>query len=149
MGKGPKSSAKKGGSNKGRRAHPTGRSALPDPLAELGDADSLDPERAARAERLSGIVYNMDDDNGYHPTLWVELLRAGDDSVRCGPGDVVEVHYACLLAASGAWMDSSRSGSGASAERGWMPFRFTLGAGGVVAGMDAGVRHLSLGALNR
>ena len=54
MGKGPKSSPKKGGGGKGRRAHPAGRSALPDPLAELDGLDSLDPERAARAERLSG-----------------------------------------------------------------------------------------------
>lgn len=26
-------------------------------------------------ERLEGIVYNMDDDNAYHPSLWQELRR--------------------------------------------------------------------------
>lgn len=28
-----------------------------------------------RDRRLAGIVYNLDDDNGYHPRLWNELRR--------------------------------------------------------------------------
>ena len=42
-----------------------------------------------RRERLRGIVYNMDDDNGYHPSLWNELrrlrpMRVGVFAVRRG-----------------------------------------------------------------
>ena len=42
-----------------------------------------------RRERLEGIVYNMDDDNGYAPSLWSELrrlrpMRVGVLAVRRG-----------------------------------------------------------------
>ncbi|KOO35747.1 galactosylgalactosylxylosylprotein 3-beta-glucuronosyltransferase i-like protein [Chrysochromulina tobinii] len=42
-----------------------------------------------KRERLRGVVYNMDDDNGYHPSLWNELrrlrpMRVGVFAVRRG-----------------------------------------------------------------
>ncbi len=77
--------------------------------------------------------------------LWVELLRDGDGGARPADGDTVDVHYACLFGSSGCCVDASRSRNFRARE----PLRVTLGSGDVVAGMDRGLRCLTLGALAR
>ena len=38
-----------------------------------------------RDKKLEGIVYNMDDDNAYHPKLWNVLRRVQPNRVACSP----------------------------------------------------------------
>ena len=79
--------------------------------------------------------------------LYIELLRLPTKTSQPPPrsGDVVELHYACLLAASRCCVDASRSKPTTSRA----PLTFTVGAGEVVAGLDLAVRQLDLGALAR
>ena len=55
------------------------------------------------------------------------------------------MHYATLLADSGRLVDSSRSKQ-QTAENA-KPMVVVIGAGGVVPGFEAGIRHMTLGAL--
>ena len=59
------------------------------PTRKGGNAQRNAALSLIRAERLRGIVYQMDDDNAYHPTLWPELrrlrpMRVGVVAVRRG-----------------------------------------------------------------
>ena len=59
------------------------------PTRKGGNAQREALLQLVRRERLDGIVYNMDDDNAYHPALWAELrrlqpLRVGIVAVRRG-----------------------------------------------------------------
>jgi hypothetical protein len=59
------------------------------PTRRGGNAQRNSLLQIIRRERLEGIVYNMDDDNGYHPSLWWELrrlrpMRVGVFAVRRG-----------------------------------------------------------------
>lgn len=59
--------------------------------------------------------------------------------------DTVEIHYACLLAATGSCVDASRSKAFSTRA----PYSVKLGTGQVVRGMEEGIRCLCLGALAR
>ena len=57
------------------------------PTRQGGNAQRNAALELIRSERLQGVVYQMDDDNGYHPSLWEELralrpMRAGVLAVR-------------------------------------------------------------------
>lgn len=59
------------------------------PTRKGGNAQRNALLRLIRHEHLEGIVYNMDDDNAYHPSLWAELrrlrpMRVGAFAVRRG-----------------------------------------------------------------
>ena len=45
------------------------------PTRKGGNAQRNELLQLIQRERLEGIVYNMDDDNAYHPSLWNELRR--------------------------------------------------------------------------
>ena len=45
------------------------------PTRQGGNAQRNVALKYIRERRLEGVVYNMDDDNGYHPHLWNELRR--------------------------------------------------------------------------
>jgi hypothetical protein len=79
-------------------------------------------------------------------TLWVELLHPGSGDPPTA-GDVVEVHYATLLAKTGRLVDTTRSGRQRQQAIG--PMTVLVGSRQVVDGMDAGLRQLALGALAR
>ena len=74
--------------------------------------------------------------------LRIEVLHPGE-----GPsparGDVVQIHYTCLLAATNGCVDTSR----AKGRR--EPMEITIGARQVVAGMEEGLQALALGAVAR
>lgn len=76
----------------------------------------------------------------------MELLYPGAAGACPSTHDVVVVHYSTLLARSGRLVDSTRAGNQSKARK---PFTFVLGASQVVAGMEQGVRQLTLGALAR
>ena len=59
------------------------------PTRKGGNAQRDALLRLVRDERMQGIVYNMDDDNAWHPSLWTELrrlrpMRVGVMAVRRG-----------------------------------------------------------------
>ena len=59
------------------------------PTRKGGNAQRNALLQIIKSERLAGIVYNMDDDNGYHPSLWTEMrrlrpMRVGVFGVRRG-----------------------------------------------------------------
>lgn len=59
------------------------------PTRRLGNAQRNVALKLIRDRRLEGVVYNLDDDNGYHPRLWNELRvleprRVGVLAVRRG-----------------------------------------------------------------
>jgi hypothetical protein len=59
------------------------------PTRKGGNAQREALLQMIKRERLRGVVYNMDDDNGYHPSLWNELrrlrpMRVGVFAVRRG-----------------------------------------------------------------
>ena len=74
--------------------------------------------------------------------LRIEVLHPGE-----GPsparGDLVQIHFTCLLAATNGCVDTSR----AKGRRG--PMEITIGARQVVAGMEEGLQALALGAVTR
>lgn len=51
------------------------------PTRRGGNAQRNRALQHIRAHRLAGVVYNLDDDNGYHPRLWNELRRLEPDRV--------------------------------------------------------------------
>ena len=74
--------------------------------------------------------------------LRIEVLHPGE-----GPsparGDLVQIHFTCLLAATNGCVDTSR----AKGRR--EPMEITIGARQVVAGMEEGLQALALGAVAR
>lgn len=68
------------------------------PTRQGGNAQRDALLQIVRRERLAGILYNMDDDNGYHPSLWselrVRLARLGD----CGCSAQLLLGGLCLPA---------------------------------------------------
>ena len=51
------------------------------PTRKGGNAQRNVALKHIRDRALSGVVYNLDDDNGYHPRLWNELRRVGSGRV--------------------------------------------------------------------
>ena len=51
------------------------------PTRKGGNAQRNVALKYIRDQRLEGVVYNLDDDNGYHPRLWNELRRVAKGRV--------------------------------------------------------------------
>ncbi len=142
--------------------------ALPPPSSEPDTTSRCDSDRDAKGNPSTstsdnGAVSSSTSGKGAAATLcsaegaastfisgsgfYIELLRLPTKTSQPPPrsGDVVELHYACLLAASRCCVDASRSKPATSRA----PLTFTVGAGEVVAGLDLAVRQLELGALAR
>ena len=65
----------------------------------------------------------------------ITVLNAGDGTHFPQQGQIVSIHYDAFLADGTTW-DSTRKRS--------KPLRFRLGMGQVIAGLDDGVKQLSL-----
>jgi len=74
-------------------------------------------------------------------TMQIATIENGDGVTFPQPGDRLSVHYVGMLAGNESVFDSSR-------DRG-QPFEFTLGAGEVIQGWEAGLPQMSLGELAR
>ena len=76
------------------------------------------------------------------PEIVLALKTDGDDKTFPKRGDVVEVHYRGRIARTNEFFDGSY-GVGASSRK---PYQFTVGQREVIAGWDAGVKQIPLGA---
>ena len=106
------------------------------------DSIAVPPDGVAAA-----LLPQSDSSSTFTPcgTLCVEVLSDGLGGAKPRSGDVVQVHYACLLASSGCCVDASRSKMFGRRE----PYAITLGSHQVVPGMELGIRALTLGSLAR
>lgn len=79
------------------------------------------------------------------PILWIELLRHDARARLPVLGDVVSIHYSCLLAHSGTVVDSSRSKPLGTRQ----PLKVQIGTCQLVRGLEHALLMLSVGTLAR
>ena len=106
----------------------------------VGSASSeLRPALPRWRKQADGTTFERTD------VLCIEIIEAGIGGARPTSGDVLGIHYACLIAKSGCCVDASRSKMYSKRE----PYAVTIGQNQVVEGMERGLRALELGSLAR